>query len=184
MKTNRINIEESLRFWFQNKKYVSSTYRIVRDENGESADTEDSVLIRGFSKTENLGLLLRFYDLRDINGYSVESELVEKIPFYDLVMHFRNSKNVRSLEVTNDGMSATLDGNFFVDLPEDKIKKIYGNQIVYVLGFCGSNFWCQFFSPLIGFEENKPSTWEIFTSTNHRITPVSNLTTKRLFENF
>ena len=76
MKTNRINIEESLRFWFQNKQYTSSTYRIVRDENGESADTEDSVLIKGFSKTENLGLLLRFYDLRDINSYSVEIELV------------------------------------------------------------------------------------------------------------
>lgn len=184
MKTNLINIEESLRFFFQNKKYVSRNYRIVRDEDDESADTEDSVLIRHFSTAENLGLLLRFYDLRDIYGYSVESELVEKIPFYDLVMHFRNSRNVRSLDVTNEGMSATLDGDFFVDLPLDKIKKIYGNQIVYVLGFCGSNYWCKFFSPLIGFEENKPVTWEIFTSTNHRITPVSNLTTKRLFENF
>ncbi len=177
-------MEEAFRFDFQNKKYISSTYRIVRDEDGESFNTEDSVLIRQFSKAENLGLLLRFYDLRDIEGYSVESELVEKIPFYDLVMHFRNSRNVRSLEVTNDGMTATLDGSFFVDLPIEKIKNIYGNKIVYVLGFCGSNFMCQFFSPLIGFEENKPLTWEIFTSTNHRITPISNLTSKRLFETF
>lgn len=184
MKTNLINMEESLRFLFQNKKYVSSTYHILRDESGDFDDEQESTLIGTFANAENLGLLLRFYDLHDIKSNEEETEFIDKMPFYDLVMHFRNSRNVRSLEVANEGMSATLDGDFFVDLPGEKIKEIYGNHIVYVLGFCGSNYWCQFFSPLIGFEENKPSTWEIFTSNNHRITPISNLTTKRLFENY
>ena len=182
MKKNLINMEESLRFDFQNKKYVSNTYRIVRYEDAEFFEEES--LIRNFANAENLGLLLRFYNLRDIKSIGEDFEFVEKLPFYDLVMHFRNSRNLRSLEVTNDGITATLNYSFFVDLPRERIKEIYGNQIVYILGFCGSNSWCQFFSPLIGFEENNPSTWEVFTSTNHRITPISNLTSKTLFQYF
>ena len=40
MKKNLINMEESLRFDFQNKKYVSNTYRIVRYEDAEFFEEE------------------------------------------------------------------------------------------------------------------------------------------------
>lgn len=184
MKTNFVNIEDSLRFLFQNKKYVSSSYHILRDESGDFDDLKESELIGTFAGSENLGLLLRFYDLHDIKCNGEDSELVKKLPFYDILLHFRKSRNLRSFNATNDGITATLDGDFFVDMPQEKIREIYGHQIVYVLGFCGSNYWCQFFSPLVGFKENEPKTWEIFTSSNHRITPTGNLNSKSLFEKF
>ena len=84
MKTNLINMEESLRFLFQNKKYVSSTYHILRDESGDFDDEQESTLIGTFANAENLGLLLRFYDLHDIKSNEEETEFIDKMPFYDL----------------------------------------------------------------------------------------------------
>jgi hypothetical protein len=178
MKINLKNSETSLRFLFQNESFRSSGYEIFRNESGDYDDEDDSSLITTFAKTENLGLVVRFYDEGDLKYSETDSQVVKRLPYSDVIVNFRNSNNLKSLEVTEEGIAAHLNGIFVVDLSIEVIKEFYGHHVAYVLGFCGGNQYCHFLSFIEGYVENQPNTWKVFTSSNHLITLRSNLQSK------
>lgn len=175
---NLKNQEFAFRIDFENKIYNSHGFYLGTLDDAsliKKICLDDDEINEGIylHHCKNKGLLIRFYDPRHLLK-SFKDNSFENIPYQDLLLKFEGSNSVKHFEQSAAGFSVHINGYYYVDLPIDNFFVEEANVGV-IMGFYGSYYNSCFFSPLVGYDESDPHTWQMLSRSGHRIKVFNNL---------